>query len=71
MPGQDDHPLHRFAIGDSVEKVSGYKWPGEVRAVFTNTKGHVRIVVECTAEAVAGALHIFNPDQVRKVDAPG
>jgi hypothetical protein len=56
-----------FAIGDKVEKVNGYKWPGEVRSVFTNCAGQPRIVVECTVPAVAGALHIYSPEQLRKV----
>jgi len=47
-----------------VRKKTGYKWPGVVVAEFKTTAGEPRVVVECTAEAVAGALHIFNPDQI-------
>ena len=52
-------------VGDKVEKVSGYKWPGVVVAVFTTLSGETRIVVECTVPEVAGALHIYNPSQIR------
>lgn len=57
-------------VGDHVEKVDGYKWPGEVRAVFTTLKGETRIVVECISADVAGALNIFSPDQVRVLAGP-
>jgi len=53
-------------IGDHVEKISGYKWPGVIVADFTTTAGKRRLVVECTAEAVAGALHIYAPEQLSK-----
>lgn len=57
-----------FNVGDKVEKASGYKWPGVVVSVFQNLKGQDRYVVECTAEAVSGALHIYNSSQLCKVD---
>ena len=41
-----------------------YKWPGEIVAVFTTRACLVRIVVECTVPEVAGALHIFSPEQL-------
>ena len=59
---------HDFEIGDHVEKVHGYQWPGEIRAIFTNRKGLTRVVVECTALEVSGALHIFNLDQIAKIN---
>lgn len=52
-------------VGDKVEKVSGYRWPGVVVAVFETTQGKLRIVVECTVPEVAGALHIYNPEQLQ------
>jgi hypothetical protein len=52
-------------VGDKVEKISGYKWPGVIAAVFETTKGQTRIVVECTVPEVEGALHIYSPEQVR------
>lgn len=63
------HPHGEVGVGDQVEKCLGYKWPGEVRSVFTNRAGEVRFVVECTAEAVNGALHIFNGSQLRRANA--
>lgn len=57
-----------FVEGDRVEKVSGYKWPGVVLCVFYTLKGEERIVVECTVPEVAGALHIYNPNQLKKTE---
>lgn len=54
-------------IGDRVEKKCGYKWPGVVVAIFTTIGGKTRIVVECTASGVEGALHIYSPDDLRVV----
>lgn len=53
-----------FKLGDKVVKVSGYKWPGEVVAVFLTIDGKERIVVECTVPEVRGALHIYAPEQI-------
>jgi hypothetical protein len=58
-----------FFIGDYVEKVSGYKWPGVVVSIFYTTKKEQRIVVECTVTEVAGALHIYRPEQLHLKDA--
>ena len=54
--------------GDKVEKVSGYKWPGVILASFSTTRGEHRLVVECLVPEVAGALHIFAPEQLRVVN---
>lgn len=56
-------------IGDYVEKVNGYKWPGVIVAMFTTTQGNHRIVVECTVPEVAGALHIYSHSDVVVVHA--
>ena len=58
-----------FKVGDQVHKKTGYLWPGIVVAIFLTTAGKVRVVVECTAAAVAGALHIYSPEQIEK-DCP-
>ena len=60
--------MESLAIGDKVEKVSGYKWPGIVVAVFDTLAGERRVVVECTTPEVAGALHIYNEKQLMFVD---
>lgn len=60
--------MEYFKVGDKVEKVSGYKWPGVVVAVFTTTDNALRVVVECTVPEVKGALHIYNVGQIRKTD---
>lgn len=57
-----------FAIGDKVEKTSGYKWPGVVVAVFDTLAGERRVVVECTVPEVTGALHIYNEKQIMKIE---
>jgi hypothetical protein len=55
-------------VGDRVQKVKGYRWPGVIVAVFTTTTGQTRYVVECTVPEVAGALHIYAPEQIAKMD---
>jgi hypothetical protein len=54
----------QFKVGDRVEKISGYQWPGVVVSVFETLTGERRVVVECTVAAVAGALHIYNEKQL-------
>lgn len=56
-------------VGDKVEKINGYKWPGVIVAVFETLEKETRVVVECTVPGVDGALHIYNPDQLRLLDA--
>ena len=53
-----------WKVGDRVQKATGYKWPGVVVSVFTTLEGKTRVVVECTVSEVAGALHIYSPDQL-------
>ena len=61
-------------IGDKVEKIGGYKYPGIVVAKFTKldpaATGAIqeRFVVECTEPAVSGMLHIFREGQLQKVE---
>lgn len=50
--------------GDAVEKISGYRFDGVVRATFLTGAGLTRHVVE--SEASPGLLHIFSPEQLRK-----
>ncbi|WP_168160802.1 helix-turn-helix domain-containing protein [Weeksella sp. HMSC059D05] len=52
----------KFRIGDKVYKPKGYKFPGEVRAIFTNTRNEIRIVAEMEDN---GMLHIFNESQLK------
>ena len=56
-----------LAVNDHVEKITGYRWPGMVVAVFYTTRGELRVVVECTVPEVRGALHIYSPQQLRKI----
>lgn len=57
-----------FQVGDKVQKSKGYLWPGVVVAVFDTLSGARRVVVECTAKEVAGALHIYSEEQLFKVE---
>ena len=54
-----------FKRGDKVEKIRGYKWPGIVIMTGQTLSGELRVVVECTVPEVAGALHIYAPEQLR------
>ncbi len=54
----------RFKVGDVVEKILGYRFPGVVVATFSKRDGQERYVVECTATGAEGMLHIFRPDQL-------
>lgn len=56
--------MRTFSVGDVVEKVSGYKWPGVVVAKFSTLSGEVRYIVECTVPEVSGALHIYSEKQL-------
>jgi hypothetical protein len=55
-------------VGDKVEKIKGYRWPGEIVSVFTTKRGETRVVVECTHPVVSGALHVYAPEQLRLMD---
>ena len=55
----------KFSLGQRVEKVRGYKWPGVIVSKFTNIEGSVRYVVECTVEEVEGALHIYSENDLK------
>ena len=56
-------PRH-FVVVDKVQKIKGYSWPGVVVACFKTLAGQPRYVVECTVPEVAGALHIYNGEQL-------
>lgn len=51
-------------IGDHVNKVKGYRFPGIIVSKFQNTSGDWRYVVEATGEEYKGMLHIFNGEQL-------
>ena len=59
---------NKFEVGDYVVKISGYKFPGQVRAVVITRAGRTRYVIEAIGEEYAGMLHIFNSEQLKKVD---
>jgi len=51
--------MNKFQIGQQVQKIKGYKFPGVVIGVCKKTDGRVLYCVECTAEGAAGMCHIF------------
>lgn len=55
--------------GDMVRKVKGYVFEGEVRSVFTNRAGAVRVVVELVNPGGNGdgMLHIFDVNQLEVI----
>jgi hypothetical protein len=61
-------PPADFAVGDRVETVSYYHWPGEVRSVFTTRAGKTCVAVECTQPGVEGVVQIYSPEQIRKYE---
>lgn len=49
-------------VGDKVDKIAGYRFPGTVVAVFLTTKGEQRLVVEMEGY---GLLHIFSEQNLQ------
>lgn len=66
LPALDHAPSPKFKVGDPIEKPKGYKFDGEIRSVFTNKAGDVRVV----AENGEGMLHIFNEGQLEPRSLP-
>lgn len=57
--------IAKFKVGDRVEKVKGYHYPGVVVAAFETINGPaIRYVVEATGKEYLGMLHIFNEEQL-------
>lgn len=61
----------KFQIGDKVQKVKGYRFPGTIVAAFTTLKGRRRYVVECSEPAVDGILHIYSGEDLMAIWRPG
>ncbi len=55
----------KFQIGDKVEKITGYKYPGIVVSVFVTTEKKLRYVVEADHRDFEGMLHIYSPEQLQ------
>jgi hypothetical protein len=51
----------KFKLNDKVKKPKGYSFDGIIVAIFTTTKGEIRIVAELENN---GMLHIFNENQL-------
>ena len=65
---ENHNPDTQIFIGEKVEKIKGYKWPGILVSRFYTRDKQLRYVVECTVPEVKGALHIYSPKQIRKVN---
>jgi hypothetical protein len=57
-----------FRIGDKVEKVVGYRFPGVILSGFRKLNGDQRYAVECTAPDVEGVIHIFAEGDLKLTD---
>ena len=55
----------KFKVGDKAVKVKGYKFPCTIVSVFQTVEGNVRVVGEMDDY---GLLHIFNEEQLEKVN---
>lgn len=63
--------LDTIKVGDHVNKIDGYSYPGVVVAVFDKLSGEQRMVVEFVSPGTKdgeGMLHIFSPRQLFKTD---
>ncbi len=59
-----------FKVGDLVEKHTGdYRAKGEVRGVFTMSRGAVRYVVEHKAEGGGSFCHIYSGQNLRLLES--
>ncbi len=57
--------MNKFEVGDKAYKPKGYKFPCTIVAIFKTTEGKTRLVGEMDDN---GMLHIFNEDQLEKVN---
>ena len=57
--------MGELRVGDKVIKAKGYEFIAVVVAVFKNQAGEERVV--CESLMIPGLLHIFNPEQMRKL----
>jgi len=55
----------KFKVGDMARKPKGYEFPCTIVSVFETKNGNVRVVGEMDNY---GLLHIFNEDQLVKVN---
>jgi hypothetical protein len=63
-------PRFKFKKDDPVRRVDGstYSFPGLVVAAYRELNGQPRYVVACTAKAAYNLQHIFNGDQLEKIE---
>lgn len=57
--------MSKFKVGDRIYKPKGYRFTGEIRSVFTNKSGQIRVVAELDD---LGMLHIFSESNLELED---
>lgn len=60
--------IFKFNVGDAVQKIKGYKFPGIVIGIATKLDGRILYLVECTADGAAGVCHIFSEKDLELSD---
>jgi hypothetical protein len=56
----------KFRIGDKVQKIKGYKYPGIVICVFRTRDRKARYVVEADHPDFRGMFHIFSNNDLEE-----
>ena len=55
----------KFFVGDPVDRLKGYAFPGVVRCAFYTHADQLRYVVEFGGDS--GLLHIFSEEQLCRI----
>lgn len=63
-PPTEFEPYRGFKVGDAVQKVEGYAFPGTIVGLFLTSAGGERCVVELQVDGAGPVLHIFNLGQI-------
>lgn len=54
----------KIKVGDQVQKIKGFPFPGRVLAIFDNMAHVAHVVIECNAPMGAGMMLIFPLAQI-------
>jgi hypothetical protein len=63
--GPNDMIFHHF-VGQTVQKIKGYKYPGIILVAFKTLDGKARYVVEADHPDFRGMLHIFSDNDIEE-----
>jgi hypothetical protein len=61
----NDRIFHHF-VGQAVQKIKGYKYPGIILVAFKTLDGKARYVVEADHPDFRGMLHIFSDADIEE-----